>query len=228
MTSVWLVSEGKRLNSIRKTVPSIDETIKAAEAELAQKLPTPRIKEIFENSFAALGEDFFIRSGVGFLREAYVCYNLALHLNAPYAQLLLDREFPDFRIFDTGSEQDFECTEVMDPKRQRGDEYRLFKKQRADGIQPVALDIAGHLLSEDDCADAIRNRCAEKIKLYGKSAQSVGLAVYLNDFWPPYKGRAKMFHAATSDARKVFRRVYIVTGSHVYRADQERDALISN
>ena len=104
----------------------------------------------------------------------------------------------------------------MDRIRRRGDEYRRLKQRRLNGEPPTANSISERMFSPDECSDAIHSQCAKKIRKYGGVSTNVGLAVYLNDYWPDKRYLPAIFETAASEARKFFHPVYLVKHEYIH------------
>ena len=193
--------------------------VAAAKQELAQRQLVSRAECILNATTDALREDFFVRPDVAFLREAYVGTRLARHLNAPSIQIP-DDTFPDFRIFFSSSHEDFECTEVMDSCRKRGDEYKTIKERRVIGEKNQPRPIPDRLFSRENCIHAIREGCKKKIRRYGERRRLESLVIYLNDYWPSDDELSTVITSGTCEARLYFNTVYVLTGSQVFNAEE--------
>ena len=153
-------------------------------------------------------EALFTQAGLSFLRDAWIAGTFGTAVQASEVRLM-DR-WPDFELRLASGPAGFEATEVDDPRRRRGDEYR----QLDTGAQNVPIE-------EIDAAAAmvpiwLRAACERKAaKRYSGVA---GLIIYLNftEYGFRHREVANTFVPATSPAKDAFSEVWILWNDHGY------------
>lgn len=157
---------------------------------------------LVERLSAELGRNAMHREGRTF-REAWIAHRFAVAREATSVRLLreTDAATPDFSLRISGVERVYESTEVDDPARRRGDEYR-----KPEAEQP-------YLYSYPDFQTVAETTRMSVAKKAGKQyANCWGLVIRLN-CWP-FELRANHWQALIEASRsgiEKFQEVWLMT-----------------
>lgn len=122
---------------------------------------------------AEIGTHAISQTGSPF-RDAWVAARCALLANP--AKVRLGEDPPDFELMFGSTVTPFEMVEVMDPRRRRGDELAVERRQEEAGIAPTPEPLE-HVPTEIALGSMRARSAAKALNRY---ARGTVLAVYLN------------------------------------------------
>jgi hypothetical protein len=159
--------------------------------------------------------DFFVQSGVQFLRDAWLAGEFGRHRRSLKVRLVPEREqWPDFEADDGSTIERVECGEADVPGRRRGDEYRLCN---ADGHPNIRHDPYEDWIARAEQAPrALKAAVTRKIKKH--YAGSVSLLIYLNigEFGIRQSEIEAAMQTAMAPALRYFQRTWVLWKTQLY------------
>lgn len=186
------------------------EEIKELKKRLAEWQKPQNMAAIIDDVMESLGSStLFNQGGLAFLRDAWIASEFGGLRQAEWVRLV-DDAWPDFELRIDGKKEAYEATEVDDPTRRRGDEYRDNLGEIVDG--PVEDWIA----AAEQAANWIAAACQKKAdKRYVGRAN---LVVYLNlsEYGIRQKEVEACFPSATQVVKDDFEAVWVLWKKRTY------------
>ncbi|MGB5722971.1 MAG: hypothetical protein WBM39_01045 [Parasphingorhabdus sp.] len=168
----------------------------------------------------------FKESGFTFWTDAWIAAHYARLLDAELVKLCLPEPFPDFVLKVGSFERRFEATEVLDPKRRRGDEVVQNAQRIADGGSPVQPDPEENWMTIEQTIFGLKTASEKKaIKSY---SQDSGLVIYLNwsDLFCEKDEILSIMQAATEASGKSYVSLDVLWHGQVYRIWENGHAVL--
>lgn len=169
------------------------------------------MRDLVSAAMNSLGSaNLFNRSGLTFLREAWIAAQFGSARDAAKVRLVSDN-WPDFELFVAGRREVFEAVEADDPERRRGLEYR-------EGIGKVKDDPVEDLIARvGQVPNWLEAACRKKAgKCY---SGRVSLVIYLNlSEFDYFRSEVEAcFSSATESVKDAFDTVWILWKERVYQ-----------
>ncbi|MEW5421256.1 hypothetical protein [Amorphus sp. 3PC139-8] len=161
------------------------------------------------------GEILFTQAGTAFLREGWIAAELGRLRGADQVRVPLET-FPDFQIRFGNIIEDFEATEVDDPNRRRGDEYKTPDRGVVDDPYEDWVERANGL------SQWLRVVCQKKAsKNY---YTGTNLAIYLNvGTYGTWRSEIQQsMISSTESVRDKFSSVWVLWEDHAYQVWPDR------
>lgn len=197
------------------------DQIRQYRAELEQwQKPSDMLKRV-RSLMARVGNaDLFTQAGIDFITEAWAAAQFARARRVLAVRLVGAREqWPDFELRTRKHQvEQWEFTEVDDPRRRRGREMRRMEADHAAGKFAGKSVPMERLVKQAALVPRwIRTRCKDKVaKRYSGRA---GLLIYLN--WSEFGARhaevEASFLCATANAKHAFTEIWILWKARIYR-----------